>query len=90
MMLTRRQRRARNRRVILVVASILVLFAGTMAMVIDAMHVDMVPATVVSSCDGIVTMETADGQLWTCYGNTTATQVTAVFQSGACIDFEEK
>ena len=88
MKLTRRRKKARNRRVILVVASLIIMVAAVISIVHDT-AVSMVPATVVSSCNGVVTMETADGQLWTCYGDTTAAEVTAVFQSGACIDFEE-
>ena len=40
------------------------------------------PATVVDTYDGIVVVETADGNIWEYYGETNNTEVYVVFHNG--------
>lgn len=47
-----------------------------------ALNISVCPATVVETYDGIVVVETADGNIWEYYGETNNTEVYVVFHNG--------
>lgn len=47
-----------------------------------ALNISVCPATVVETYDGIVVVETADGNIWEYCGETSETEVYVVFHNG--------
>ena len=53
-------------------------------------EVTVEPATVLSSYCGVVTMQTDDGNIYKCYGETDATKVDVTLEDGRFVHFEER
>lgn len=53
-------------------------------------EVTVEPATVLSSDCGIVTVQTYDGNIYKCYGETDAARVNITLEDDRFIDFEEQ
>ena len=51
-----------------------------------ALNISVYPATVVETYDGIVVVETADGNIWEYYGETSETEVYVVFNGNEIIN----
>lgn len=50
------------------------------------LNISVYPATVVETYDGIVVVETADGNIWEYYGETSETEVYVVFHGNEIIN----